>query len=192
MIGCAMALCLALPAAVLAADADNRFAVKGAGGVKCSDYVAAYDEKRDVLVTFGGWIDGFVTATNHYEPGLFDLAPWQTNELLAYALVGFCRKNGDVHFYQAMMAMKNQLVGNGLKKASPSVVAKHEGKAVVLYAVMLERVRKELLALGKLEQMPTSQEFDEQTVQALKSFQRDAGIEQTGVPDQITLSRLLR
>lgn len=178
--------------AVSAADAKDRFAVKGAGGVKCSDYVDAYDNKRAVLSTFGGWIDGFVTATNHYEPDLFDLAPWQTSDLLAYALTGFCRKNSELSFYQAMLALKTQLLRTGLKQASPAVVAEHAGKAVVVYAVVLKQIRERLVALGKLEKMPAVQGFDGATAQALRDYQSEAGIEQTGVPDQITVSHLLR
>lgn len=187
----AFAVPSSLPVTASAADTANRFGVKGAGAAKCEDFIAAYDNGTPLAATFGGWIDGFITATNHYHPNVFDVAPWQSSDVLAYALSGYCRTNKDVPFHEAMLSLRNQLVPQSLTSASPAIVAQRQGKAVVIYAAVLQQVREKLVALGKLSKMPSEPGFDAATSQALVDFQKERGLAETGLPDHVVLSHLL-
>ena len=62
----------------LAADADGRFAVKSAGGTKCSQFVEFVDARNPAQIAlYVGWVAGYISASNQLEPDTFDLASWQ-------------------------------------------------------------------------------------------------------------------
>ena len=180
-----------LPAAqIFAADASGRFAVKGAGTSTCAAFVDAYDKKSPLLQSYGGWIDGFLSAANRSREDVFDLAPWQSTEVLAFALTKFCRENPELKFYSAAEAMINKMQQDPLRTASPVVVARHGGSAVLVYRSVLETVQQKLHEQGMLPELESGA-FDERTAEALIKFQRSAGIKETGLPDQMTLVRII-
>lgn len=175
---------------VQAADSSGSYGVKGAGASSCEAFVKAFDEQASTsLRSYAGWIDGFVTATNRSTEQVFDIAPWQSTQMLVSALARYCRKSPKLTFHRAMLAMTAKLEQEGLDSASTAIVAKHRGKAVVVYQAILDDVRLELVNRGFLNVAPTGA-FDERTMKALGDFQRDAGLTVTGLPDQFTLVRL--
>jgi len=50
--------------ATYAADADGKFAVKGAGKRSCNDFVQAADEKSSDFLLYGGWLEGYLSHFN--------------------------------------------------------------------------------------------------------------------------------
>ena len=172
------------------ADDNGAYAVKGAGTANCKRFVSVFDSKSAELANFGGWIDGFVTAHNGREAETFDFVPWQSTEVLAYSLAQYCRKVPDLSFHQAMLAMLKSLKADRMASSSPVLVARRNDKAVLIYDTVLEQIRRKLVAQGFLGQMPTGA-FDDSTAEALLRFQKQAGIAQTGLPDQATLAKLL-
>jgi len=175
---------------VAAADLSGSYGVKGAGASSCKDFVNAFDEQSPAMLrNYAGWIDGFVTATNRSTTHVFDIAPWQSTQMLVSALARYCRNSPELSFHRAILAMTQKLEQEGLESASVAIVAKHRGKAVVVYQAVLDDVRKELVGRGFLATTPQGP-FDEHTMKALGEFQRDAGIAVTGLPDQFTLVRL--
>ncbi len=186
------ALSMGMSTTARGSDEQERYGVKGAGAARCSAFVEAFDQKKETeMAMFLGWIDGFVTGVNQERKGLFDLAPWQSSQVLAHALVGFCRENGQLALFQAMVLLKKQLLAKALNAATPILVAKRGDKAVVIYGTVLQQVRSRLFELGYLRELPKGEAFDELTAGALLRFQREKGLKETGLPDQVTLSRLL-
>lgn len=175
-----------------AADKQQRFGVKGAGAARCGAFVDAYDNKKPELLHYGGWIDGFITGINHQQDGLFDLAPWQSSEVVAFALADFCRKNEQLAFFQAMLLLKQNLQQSSLKEFSQITVAQQGKHAVAIYEIVLKQIREKLISLGHLDSLPDSNGFDEATSVALIKFQNTNDLEPTGLPDQVTVSRLMK
>lgn len=185
-------LCLLAFGSGHAADEKNRFGVKGAGAARCSAFVKAYEEKSPTLPVYGGWIDGFLTAANAKTDDVFDISPWQSTEVLAYALASYCRKYPELSFFRAVQAMEKLLIRDAMQDYSPVVVARHGKKVVAVYVDVLQQVRERLFELGFLASQPKADQFDKATVEGLLAYQQSQNITQTGLPDQITLTRLLK
>ena len=139
---------------------------------------------------FGGWINGYLSATNRYEQQTFDVAPWQSTGLLAAWLERFCENDPDVPFVRAVTMMVNALGKTRLTTQSDRIEVRVDDKTVYLYESTLRRVQERLVERGHYEGAPTGQ-FDPPTEAALQAFQREAGLQPTGLPDQATLAKLL-
>ena len=77
----ALALVL-LNGSAKAADADGLFMVEGAGGSSCERYGQAVAARDAAFIAYAGWIDGYLSAFNRYEQGVFDITAWQGTEIL--------------------------------------------------------------------------------------------------------------
>ena len=175
---------------VAAVDEDREFAIKGLGLANCERFVEARNAQSREYFRFGGWINGYLSATNRYEGQTFDVAPWQSTGLLAGWLARFCENNPDVPFVRAMAMMVNALGKERLTTRSERVEARVGDATVHVYESVLRRVQERLSEEGHYEGAATGN-FDNQTQDALERFQRDAGLEPTGLPDQATLAKLL-
>ena len=187
MLGIALAVS---SAATAAADADGQFMVKGAGIATCERFVAARSGDPVELASFAGWMDGYLSAMNRFQSETYDIAPWQSSALLVSALTGYCTRNPEQNFHKAVAGLAVSLQGERLRQRSEVVEARAGDASLLLYSHTLERAQRALVERGLLEGA-ASGVFDEHTEAALRAFQRDAGMEETGLPDQLTLARLL-
>lgn len=180
------AAALPLPGA-MAADADGNYALRGAGRTTCADFLAARAEGGAGYAVYVGYVDGYLTAFNHREPDTFDIAPWQTTELIAAGLARLCDGQPDATFDAALNRAVRALHDDRLRAQDRLVSVRVGGRAVFLYETTLARIRKRLAAQGF---SPGDGMFDAQTEAALRLFQARNGLAVTGMPDQRTLARL--
>ena len=175
-----------------AADAEGRYAIKGAGGVSCkqlAEVVTAQDERTLLLL---GWLDGYVTSENRRADGLFDATPWQRVELLGELLVTHCQNRPDQPVYLAVQLMLQAMRKTSLDQESPiERIEVGEGQSLEIYRKVLERAQRELVAKGFLDGGADGR-YGPKTAAALAAFQTAAGLEVTRVPDQSTLLALFR
>jgi hypothetical protein len=182
-------LALASPPA-RAADADGRFMVKGAGTATCERFLTARREKNAEYVSLAGWLDGYLSFMNQSEDRTFDVAPWQGTELLLSAVAVECRRNPQANFHGAAYRVATSLRPGRLQAKSPPVTATVDGKSLVLYAEVVTRIQQRLKLRGLFAPEPNGR-YDADTTAALRAFQRDQQLPETGLPDQLTLAKLL-
>ena len=131
-----------------AADDSNHFAVKGAGLASCSDYIEARRKNTPAFYQFGGWINGYLTALNQTSPETYDLAPWQSSDLLAGVILRNCRENPQQRFVNTVAAMVASLQAQRLLIKSPLVEA-HAGETRIrIYRAVLRRTQEKLAESG--------------------------------------------
>lgn len=174
-----------------AADENNQFAIKGIGLSSCENFVEARKTQSPQYFQFGGWMNGYLSAVNRYEQNTFDVVSWQSTGLLAGWLAAFCQSNPDVPFVRAVAMMVNTLGKERLTTRSEQVEAEAGNVTVYIYESVLSQVQERLSKSGHF-QGPVTGKFDNQTRQALEGFQRETGLDPTGVPDQATLAQLLQ
>lgn len=182
---------LAASAHLAGADAQQRFAIKDAGLSTCREYLQARDARSPEYQRFGGWLNGYLTATNRYEPDTFDLAPWQSTGILTAWLAERCRKDPQIPFVRAVAALANKLGADRLRAHSERVTVSNGPASATLYAEVLHAALRRLSALGYSE-VALDGRFDPPTRAAIEAFQRDRGLPATGVPDPATLAKLLQ
>jgi pimeloyl-ACP methyl ester carboxylesterase len=185
----AMLLVLA-SAATTAADPEGRFMVKGAGTASCAQFLAAQKVRGPEFISFAGWLDGYLTFLNQSEAGTFDVAPWQGTELLLAAVAGDCRRDPKATFHAAAYRVARGLRPGRLPAKSAPVAALVGEQSVVLYEEVIVRIQQRLKQRG-LYDGEASGKYDTATAAALRAFQREKQLPETGLPDQVTLAALL-
>jgi hypothetical protein len=174
-----------------AADENGQFAIKGMGLLPCKDFVQARKAQTPQYFQFGGWMEGYLSASNRYEKDTFDLVPWQSSGVLAAWLQAFCERNPEAEFVRAVATLVNTLGQDRLTTRSEIVEFEADGQTQYIYADILRRAQQELMK-RKMLGGTASGELDPETGEAIRRFQTEAGLEATGVPEQATLARLLQ
>lgn len=177
---------LTFSSAIHAADDAENFAVKGAGLASCSAYIEARRSNAPAFYQFGGWINGYLTALNQLKPETYDLAPWQSSDLLAGVILRNCRENPEKRFINTVAAMVASLHAQRLLTKSPLVEA-HAGETRIrIYRELLRRTQEKLVESGLYQGEPTGL-FDQETQDGLRAYQKAGRLTETGLPDQATL-----
>jgi hypothetical protein len=171
------------------ADENDKFAALGAGVVSCSRFLEARELRSKEYFLFGGWIEGYLSSINQREKDTYTLVPWQSVDVLAGFLAEYCSKNPDHAFLKAVASMAAALRPQRLSTASERIAVSVNQYKKDFFREVLARMQKKLSERGYYNG-ETKGDFDKTTATALGLFQRDAGIEVSGFPDQKTLFRL--
>lgn len=177
---------------LLAADTDGRFAVKSAGGTRCSQFVDAVktkDQRR--LALYVGWIAGYISAANQLTAETFDHASWQDMRTLTALLSRHCDRNADTRFGAAVAQMVTHLKNDRLQAHSDPVVAEFDGKSVRLYVETLRRAQDALAELG-MYSGSLDGKYTDSLRESLTKFQGENDLPTSGIPDQQTLFALFQ
>jgi hypothetical protein len=186
-----IALSLLMANGAIAADSEGRFAVKGAGISSCEKYLAEFDARSKAFYAYGGWVEGYLTATNQYLDATYDVTPWETTTLLATLLAEHCRKAPDKPFIRAVRAMVTALSDERIQESSPLLIAKSGDSGVRVYREVIRRMQRRLAEL-ELYEGEIDGVYNNDTRSAITAYQEREGIEPNGLPDQNTLTRLMR
>ena len=175
-----------------AADPDGRYAMKGGGLQTCEAFLDSALWRTEDVAAYGGWIEGYLTATNAWADGVYDLTPWQTTESLVALARSVCRQLGaETRFAEAMSELALVLRQSALTEESDVVVIEVDAAtSLPIYVSVLDRVNEALRERGH-EVATLPGHFGEDSRAALRAVQQDAGIAQSGIPDQRTLFLLL-
>lgn len=173
-----------------AADAAGNFAVKGVGAAPCALYLKAQKEKGQRYFMFAGWMDGTISTLNIFEKDTFDLAPWQSTDLLAAAVGQACSRTPDQSFQSAVMQVVRSLGRNRLQARSDQLLVGSAPNQTRIYVATLKTAQTQLKAQGYLKGVADGR-MGASTTAALRAYQKAKGIKVTGLPDQPTLYSLL-
>lgn len=179
-----------IPGTVCAVDDNNLYAVDGIGALACQKYVEAKDRKLSSYLQFGGWIEGYFTASNKFLANTYDLSSWQTTETLATILYTECSKNPKASFVSVVDQLTYQLQHFSLKEKSTIITARYGKFTTKLPQKTLLDAQKKLVSLGYLHEEPNGK-YNKNTAAALMTYQKQKNIPKTGLPDQYTLWNLL-
>jgi len=171
------------------ADSKGKFAVKGAGSHTCNAFIQAVNTKSTDYYLYGGWLEGFISSYNQFQPNNFDITPWQTTELMLVLLKRHCKSNPEIRFLSAVNSLIKTLFPIRLNTENNLVKIQIAGSESYYYQEIIMRAKKRLKVLGYLkgELKPT---FDQTDAIAFETYQKALGINPSGIPDQQTLVSL--
>ena len=172
-----------------AADIDGKFAVKGAGKHDCSSFIKAAQIKNTDYYLYGGWVEGFISSYNQFQPNSFDITPWQTTELILALLESHCRDNPKTKFLTATNSLIKTVFPIRLKNESNYVKIQVNESQMYFYQEIIKRSKKRLEKLGFLKNASYNS-FTKEDAIAFENYQKTIGLDVTGVPDQKTLLSL--
>jgi len=181
---------LSTPSA-LAEDSSGKFAIKGAGVLPCQVFVAERAKRSDVFRLAAGWVEGYVSAYNRFTPDTFDIASFESSELLLSIVQKHCEGHPQDRLHAVLHSMLTALHPDRLSVEAERIHLKDGERATMLYRETIRRMQAELARRG-LYRGAADGRFTDETRSALIAFQTDLKFEATGFPDQLTLWRLLR
>ena len=186
-----IALAAAPLAPAKAQDVSRQFAVEGAGMLTCARFTAARaDTASPEYQRMIGFIEGYLTAANLYEPDTFDLTPWHNAAALDMIVGNHCAQHPEERLVGVTQRMVGGLRPFRLARFSPLLeVGDGEIRAPV-YEPLLRRAQAPLRTRG-LYAGPEDGTVPPALRQAFRDFQRSVGLTETGVPDPATLWKLL-
>jgi hypothetical protein len=191
----AAALAIGLAAAISTpASAENgsgQFAVEGSGRLDCAAFVAARTDKGSAeYQRLIGFVEGYLSAANRYEPNTFDLSPWHNAAAFDLILEKHCSENQGDTIVSVVQKMVGAFRPVRVAEFSPLVEVGAGEKRAFVYQAILKRAQAALGARG-LYHGAEDGVFSPQMRDALLAFQRSADLYETGVPDPATLWTLL-
>ncbi|MGY5453488.1 peptidoglycan-binding domain-containing protein [Agarivorans sp. MS3-6] len=172
-----------------AADINGHFGVRGAGLVSCNLYQAERKAKSTAYHVIAAWMDGYITASNQYALDVYDVASFESTELIASIVNEHCVKHPEAIVFSVVNSLIKQLSLTSIKTASNKVVINAENREVLLYEELIVRMLSELASIG-FYHGDINSEFNNEAENSIKKFQSSVGLNPTGFPDQITLWRL--
>ena len=181
---------LAAPAAH-GASSEGKFAVKEAGTQSCERFVAERKKRSNAYFAFLGWVAGYVSFYNKATPDTTDVMSWQTIDLVDLLLNNFCTANPKTLYIAAVDKLVKALHPGRLRNPSEMVVIKGDKRPIHLYKNVLLRIQQILTERGYYKRKIDGA-FGPATSAAIKAFQRESKMNETGYPDQLTLLRLFQ
>ena len=189
-LGVAVLACLVFPGlAAKAATPDGQYAVRGAALVPCSIYVRERAEGTALYQTMAAWVDGYISGINQQATGVFDVASFESTELIAALLNEHCTRNPDDRLYSVVVLLVNRMAQNALEIASQKVEVRVQDRKVMLYVETIRRMQQKLGSLGVYVGKVDGR-FGPALQEAIAAYQRSIAFDPTGFPDQLTLWRL--
>lgn len=174
-----------------AADSQNRFALKGAGFLPCGVFLQERQRKSNVYYMVGGWLEGYISAHNRYTTNTYDVAAFESLELLLGVVEKHCSSRPRDRLHAVVSSMVEQLHPQRVVEESPRLEIADETRKTQLYRETVRRMQAKLTELG-LYKAEVDGRYTDATKAALIAYQSDLEFEETGFPDQTTLWRLLR
>jgi hypothetical protein len=170
---------------------EGQFAVEDAGRVPCTTFTKARAAKGEAIQRYVGFVEGYITAANRYEPNTFDLTPWHTPAAIALILEGHCKKFPNDNLVKASQQLVAAMAPFRLATFSKMVEVGDPGKKTLVYVTILQRAQSELARKG-LYKGEANGSFNPEFRNSLKQFQTLAKLDPTGLPDTRTLWALLQ
>ena len=171
-----------------AADKNETYAVKGAGVSYCSMFIESMQSRDKNYFVYGGWVEGYLTGLNQQLANTFDLAPWQTTELLLRIIEPICQKNPKQQFHNVVKAMAGELSQHKVSQ-SGNYIQVEADKNLIFQEAIITRIKAALVEKG-FYVGDDNLGWDKPVITAVKDFQRSQELEETGLPDQFTLYKL--
>lgn len=182
-------ICFTFSLSAFSADKEGKYAVKGAGKRTCSNFTQAVESKSTDYYLFGGWLEGYLSAYNQFQPQNFDITPWQTTELMLTLLTQHCKTNPETKFLTAVNSLIKTLFPIRLDQENNLVKVQVGKLESYYYQEIILRAKKRLELLGYLDKAINGN-FTDTDALAFENYQKAMGLKVTGIPDQKTLVTL--
>lgn len=174
-----------------AQDETRQFAVEGAGMLTCQRFVEARsDTTSPDYQRMIGFIEGYLSAANLYEPDTFDLTPWHNAAALDLIVENHCSQHPEDRLVGVTQRMVGGLRPFRIARFSQMLEVGDGQNRAFVYETILRRAQAALQLRG-LYSGPEDGTYTPALRQAFRDFQHSVGLNETGVPDPATLWKLL-
>ena len=136
----------------LAADVNSaeQFAVEGSGRISCTQFNQAYlNQESAEYQRIIGFVDGYLTAANRYEPNTFDLSPWHNGVAFGLILNKHCSDHPEDTLVSTRQLMGTSVLPIRLAKLLLLVELGYNQYRTVVYDAIIRRAKVVLKLRGR-------------------------------------------
>lgn len=169
--------------------ADGQYSVRGAALTSCAVYEAAREARSEVYRAIAAWMDGYITGINQTEADTYDVASFESAELLTALVSEQCKASPRATVFSVVNSIVQRFATSRLREQSEKVEVVVGDYQVFLYGEVIRRIQQKLADLGHYDGV-IEDEFNDQAIIALQAYQQSIAFQPTGFPDQLTLWRL--
>jgi len=174
-----------------AVDSKGVFAVHGVGAAKCGDVTRSLlTGNVSVHGELSSWLMGYLSAMDRIQPNTYDVTPVQAPDAVTNMVVALCQKDANAPVETVAYVLFHTLAPAALSAETPEVRVAANGQMTTLRKDTLIAVQKYLIA-EKYLQGDADGSFGATTQAALVDFQKKQNLPQTGLPDALTIVRIL-
>ena len=150
----------------------------------------AHELKEKEWYVFYGWLDGYLSALNEKSTGTFDVAPWQSTELIAEIVRSTCQRDKEQHFFPLVRSVVLSLQKHKLESVEAKKAIEVGNNTALIYPSTVRQAQVALAGRGHFKGTPSGT-FDAETRAAIEAFQAKHAIPVNGLPGPVTLWALL-
>jgi murein L,D-transpeptidase YcbB/YkuD len=184
------ALALGLAAPVEAATEDGSFSIRGLGAQECGAIVEPLQNDAAAATAATAWLLGYTTAFNRVQEDTFDVSPLVDATAMLRMVVGTCQRAPDALVETVAFEVLRALATARVIGSTPIVETRAGDQVATVRRETLASMQSKLIELGHLSGSPDGA-FGPQTAAALRAFQQEQELPQTGIADPATVVRLL-
>jgi hypothetical protein len=180
---------LLLPAAH-AADTHQRYAIHGPGAYSCQKLIDAQEKNAGESSIMLSWVLGYLTALNRTTPDRYDVTPIADAQGLFSVVYALCTRNPKLTLEATVAGLVSDVAKIAIHEDSPIVVVHAGGNDVKIRAATLAAMQAALAAMGRYNGKADGA-FGPKFEAALRDYQHQEKLRETGLPDAATILRLL-
>lgn len=177
-------------ATVQAADGKGHFAFRGIGGQSCKVVMDQMQKDSKAASNLDSWLMGYLTAANREQSNTFDISPVVAPSDLLNAVAGLCQTHPDMAVESVFNGLLKVLSVARNRADSPIVETRSGTNTASVRRETLIAMQTKLVDQGYLKGKADGA-FGAGSEMALKAFQKDQKLPETGVADGATIIRLL-
>jgi hypothetical protein len=166
----AMLFAMAWNSPVQAADGNNQYKIEGVGVLTCKQYLDAREKQSPIYFRMGGWLNGYLTATQRFLPETYALAAWQTTDLLLASVAAKCKEDDKLQFHNVAQLLVGFLHANRLQTSSQIIVVTRGDKKQSIFKSVLIQVQG-LLSKEGFYSGDANGNFSKETAEGLVAYQ---------------------
>jgi hypothetical protein len=186
----AWTVAMSATAAVQAVDSKGHFAFRGLGGQSCKVAMDQVQKDPNDAIVLAAWLMGYLTAVNRAQSDTFDISPVVAPSDLLNEVIGLCRAHPDMAVEGVFNGLLRVLSIARNRADSPIVETRSGANTASVRKETLIAMQTKLVDYGYLRGKPDGA-FGARSELALKAFQKDQKLPETGVADGTTIIRLL-
>jgi len=173
-----------------AADSKGVYSVVGIGRMACKDFVPLLQKDKQAAAVADSWIAGYFTAANRVQPDTYSLSPLVGVTPVLLRVAGLCEKNPTVAVERIVSELLKRLSVARNKAQSPIVETKSGKSSAFVTTETLIAMQTKLTDYGYFKGKADGI-YGPRLDAALRAFQKDQKLTETGVADPPTVILLL-
>lgn len=174
-----------------AATQDGEYVIRGIGASQCSYLIEDYSRNTNKQLELTNWVAGYVTHINKTDELFFDAIPFENTKHFSALVSLVCKSQPTAQIQKVVEALFSHLEPYKPKKKSEFELVKSDTHRISIRSETVKEVQLLLAEHSYLGAEDIDGKFGPKTSKALLKFQDQEKLAVTGVPDTLTLVRLL-